>query len=66
MIGHQSHLEDNVHIDGSIVWPNAWIGRDASLRDAIVGRNCHVGRSAQLGPSALLGDKTVFTDYTRA
>ena len=33
-------------IDGSIIWPNGWIGRRPSLRGSILGRNCHVGRNA--------------------
>ena len=33
-------------IDGSIVWPNGWIGREAVVRGSILGRNCHVGRNA--------------------
>ena len=66
VIGRGSHLEEGVQVDGSIIWPSTWIGRDAVLKDAIVGRNAHIGRNAQLGASALLGDKTVLTDYTRA
>ena len=52
-------------IEGSIVWPNGWIGRDAVVRGSILGRNCHVGRSAVLEHDVVLGDKTVITDYSR-
>ena len=47
------------------MWPNGWIGPEASLRGAILGRNCHVGRSAVVDSPAVLGDKTVITDYSR-
>ena len=53
-------------VDGAIVWPNCRISRDASVRHAIVGRNCHLGRNVTLTDGAILGDKTTLTDYTKA
>ena len=50
---------------GSIVWPNSWIGRDARVDDAILGRNCHVGRNVVVQPGRVLGDKTVITDFSQ-
>jgi NDP-sugar pyrophosphorylase family protein len=52
-------------IDGSIVWPNGWIGREAVIRGSILGRNCHIGRNALLENPVVLGDKTVITDFSR-
>ncbi len=49
----------------SIIWPNGWIGPEASLKGSILGRNCHVGRSAVIESPVVLGDKTVITDYSR-
>ena len=46
VIGRQTHVEERAVIDGSIVWPNGWIGRDAVVRGSILGRNCHIGRNA--------------------
>ena len=65
VIGRQTHVEEGAHVEGSIVWPNGWIGPDASLRGAILGRNCHVGRNAVVESPVVLGDKTVITDYSR-
>jgi mannose-1-phosphate guanylyltransferase len=65
VIGRQCHLEDGAAVTGSIVWANSWIGRDAEVRDAIVGRNCHVGRSVFVQPGRVLGDKSVLTDFTQ-
>jgi NDP-sugar pyrophosphorylase family protein len=65
VIGRQVHVEENATIAGSIVWANSWIGRDASVTDAILGRNCSVGRSATVRAHAVLGDKTVVTDFSR-
>jgi NDP-sugar pyrophosphorylase family protein len=65
VIGRQTHVDEEAVIDGSIVWPNGWIGREAGVRGAILGRNCHIGRNAVLDPPVVLGDKTVVTDYSQ-
>jgi mannose-1-phosphate guanylyltransferase len=66
VIGRQCHVEEDARVEGAIVWQNGRIGRDASLKDAVIGRNCHIGRNCQVGPGAVLGDKSSLTDYTRA
>jgi NDP-sugar pyrophosphorylase family protein len=65
VIGRQTHIEEGAVVESSIVWPNGWIEREASIRGAILGRNCHVGRNAVVETTAVLGDKTVLTDFTR-
>ena len=65
VIGRQTHVEERAVIDGSIIWPNGWIGAEASVRGSILGRNCHVGRNAALESPVVLGDKTVITDYSK-
>ena len=65
VIGRHVHIEEGARLEDSIVWANSWVGRDAEVRGAILGRNCHVGRSAVIRPDAILGDKTVVTDYSR-
>jgi NDP-sugar pyrophosphorylase family protein len=65
VIGRQTHVDEASVIDASIVWPNGWIGREASVKGSILGRNCHVGRNAVLETPVVLGDKTVITDYSR-
>jgi NDP-sugar pyrophosphorylase family protein len=65
VIGRQTHIDEASVIEGSIVWPNGWIGREASVHGSILGRNCHVGRNAILESPVVLGDKTVITDYSR-
>src|SRR4051812_49535976 len=65
VIGRQSHVDEGAVIDGSIIWPNGWVGREAVVRASILGRNCHVGRNATIETPVLLGDKTVITDYSR-
>ena len=65
VIGRQAQIEEGVTIDGAIIWPNCRISRDAWVRDAIIGRNCHLGRNTSVDHGAVLGDKTTLTDYTR-
>jgi NDP-sugar pyrophosphorylase family protein len=64
VIGRQTHVEEEAIIDGSVIWPNGWIGPGAVLHGSILGRNCHVGRSASIKSPAVLGDKTVITDFS--
>jgi NDP-sugar pyrophosphorylase family protein len=65
VIGRQTHVDEGAIVDGSIVWPNGWIGREAIVRGSILGRNCHIGRSAVLERDVVLGDKTVITDFSK-
>ncbi len=64
VIGRQTHIEESATVEGSIIWPNGWVGRNAHIAGAILGRNCHIGRNAAIGHGAVLGDKTVITDYS--
>ena len=65
VIGRQTHVEAGAVIDGSIIWPNGWVGPEAVLRGSILGRNCHVGRNVSVDTPVVLGDKTVLTDYSK-
>jgi mannose-1-phosphate guanylyltransferase len=65
VIGKQTHVEEGAVIDGAIIWPNGWIGREAVVGASILGRNCHVGRNTVVQSPAVLGDKTVLTDYSK-
>ena len=65
VLGRQTHVDEGALIDGAVIWPNSWIGREAVVRGTILGRNCHIGRNAVLESQSVLGDKTVITDYSR-
>ena len=65
VVGKQTHVDEGAVIDGSIIWPNGWIGHEATIRGSILGRNCHVGRNAVVDAPVVLGDKTVLTDYSK-
>lgn len=66
VIGRQTHVEEQAVVEGSITWANGWIGREAEVRQAILGRNAHVGRNASVRAGSILGDKSVVTDYSRS
>jgi NDP-sugar pyrophosphorylase family protein len=65
VLGRQCQIEEDAHVEGSIVWASTRVGRDASVRNSILGRHCHVGRNASLDGRVVLGDKSVVTDYSR-
>ncbi len=64
VLGRQCHVEEGAIVEGAIVWANGRIGREAHVRQAILGRQCHIGRSAAVGDGVVLGDKSVVTDYS--
>src|SRR5689334_10360840 len=66
VLGRQTQVDEEAHVERAIVWPNCRIGGHASVQDAILGRNCHVGRNVSVNGGAVLGDKTTLTDFTRA
>jgi NDP-sugar pyrophosphorylase family protein len=66
VIGRQTQVEEEAVIERAILWPNNRIGSQASITDAVLGRQCHIGRNVSLNSGAVLGDKTTLTDFTRA
>jgi NDP-sugar pyrophosphorylase family protein len=65
VIGRHCHIEERADIESSILWPNSWVGADAKISGAILGRHCHAGRSVAINDGAVLGDKSVITDYSK-
>jgi NDP-sugar pyrophosphorylase family protein len=65
VIGRGSTIAAGAWIDGAILWPHCHIDRDASIHDAILGRNSRVGRGARVAANTVLGDSSTLTDYTR-
>ncbi len=65
VLGRQCQIEEEARIEGSIIWANTRIGRDALVRHSILGRQCHIGRNSSLDGGIVLGDKSVVTDYSK-
>ena len=66
VLERQTHVEEQAVVEGTIAWAGSWIGREAEVRGAILGRNTHVGRNATVGAGTVLGDKSVVTDFSRS
>ena len=66
VLGRQTEVEEDAVLENAIIWANTRIGREANVRDAIVGRNCHLGRNVSLDRGAVLGDRTTLTDFSVA
>jgi NDP-sugar pyrophosphorylase family protein len=64
VIGRDCHIDEDVVIDGAILWPNTWVDREASLGSIIAGRHCHFGRNVEVD-AGVFGDKSVITDYSK-
>lgn len=64
VIGRQTQVDEDAMVSGSIIWAHSRIGREASVRDCIVGRGCHVGQSAIL-QGHVLGDKSAIAEHSR-
>lgn len=64
VLGRRCRVEEGATVVGAIVWPNTRIGSEASVQDAIIGRNGHIGRRATVTAGTVLGDKSVLTDFS--
>lgn len=65
VIGRHCRIEEDASVAGSILWPNTWVDREASITGTIAGRHCHFGRSVATPSGSVFGDKSVVTDYSR-
>ena len=64
VIGRDCHIDEDVVVDGAILWPNTWIDREASVGSIIAARHCHFGRNVEVD-AGVFGDKSVITDYSK-
>ena len=52
-------VDSRAQIDRSIIWRNCYIGEDAELRGAIVGRQCSIKAKAALFEGVVIGEASV-------
>ncbi|NLV73252.1 MAG: NTP transferase domain-containing protein [Chloroflexi bacterium] len=52
-------IDNNAHVDRSIVWRNCYIGEGVELRGAIVGRQCNLKRKVVVFEGGIIGDSSV-------
>jgi NDP-sugar pyrophosphorylase family protein len=65
VLGRNCYVEEQAHIEESIVWASTRISQEAVVRRSILGRNCHIGRNAVIDNGVVLGDKSVVTEYSK-
>ncbi|MDE3157033.1 MAG: NDP-sugar synthase [Acidobacteriota bacterium] len=65
VVGQDCQIEEGASVEASVLWPSSRIGREATVRQAILGRRCHVGHSVTLQGGVVLGDRSVVTDFSR-
>jgi NDP-sugar pyrophosphorylase family protein len=64
VISRNCFIEENAHIEDSVVRGGTRIGAGASVFGAVVGKSCHIGRSVTVSAGTVLGDKSVIADYS--
>ncbi len=52
-------IDNNAHIDRSIVWRNCYLGEGVELRGAIIGRQCNLKRKVIVFEGGIIGDASV-------
>lgn len=65
VIGPACRIGKDVVVDGAILWAGTQVGEAATVRDAIVGRDCTIGDHAIVNAGTVLGDDTIVTSYSR-
>jgi NDP-sugar pyrophosphorylase family protein len=64
VLGRECLVEEDANVSGAIVWPGSRIGREAEVRDCILGRLSRIGRNASV-LRGVFGDKTEIAEYSR-
>jgi mannose-1-phosphate guanylyltransferase / phosphomannomutase len=52
-------IDNNAHVDRSIIWRNCYIGEGVELRGAIIGRQCNLKRKVVVFEGGIVGDSSV-------
>lgn len=58
-IGDYTVVDNNAHLDRSIVWRNCYIGEGVELRGAIVGQQCSLKRKVVVFEGGVIGDSSI-------
>ncbi|MCR4401214.1 MAG: NDP-sugar synthase [Firmicutes bacterium] len=59
VIGDNCVVDEGARIYQSVVWNNTRVGREATLKDCVVGSECYLERGASLGEGVVLSDECV-------
>ncbi len=62
IIGNNVFISNDAHTHRSVIWDNSYIGFNARLHGAIVGRNCDIKQGTRLEQGVIIGDDCVIGD----
>ena len=65
VVGANATVGENAVVDGSILWPDCFVGASATVRGAVLGRRTRVAENAVIGPGAVLGDDSAVAAFSK-
>ena len=61
VIGEGSKILNQATIEGAVLWRNVQIGKQATLKDCIVGDNSFIGDGSSIAQGSVIGDNVIIT-----
>jgi len=61
VIGEGSKILDQAKIEGAVLWRNVQIGKQATLKDCIIGDNSFIGDGSFIAHGSVIGDNVIIT-----
>jgi mannose-1-phosphate guanylyltransferase len=62
VLGDGCRISDGSIIDKAIIWRNVRVGKEASIRESVIGDNCSVGNHSVIESGSVVGDNVVITE----
>lgn len=62
VLGDGCRISDGSTIDKAIIWRNVRVGKEASIRESVIGDNCSVGDYSIIESGSVVGDNVVITE----
>jgi len=62
VLGDGCTVSDGSIIDKAIIWRNVRVGREANIRESVIGDNCSVGNHSVIESGSVVGDNVVITE----
>jgi mannose-1-phosphate guanylyltransferase len=64
VLGDGCRISDGSTIDKAIIWRNVRVGKEACIRESVIGDNCSVGDRSIIESGSVVGDNVVITEGT--
>lgn len=65
VIGDNVTVQRDAHVHRSIIWESTFIGANASIHGAVVGKNCDLKAGASVDQGAVVGDECIVEERAR-